>query len=170
MPVRVHHLEAEACVQPFRRVPRLDLERHGQAVAVGRVEHPAQQRRTDSPAARLGQERDLDDPHLVVQPGHVQATDAQAVDQDDQEPGGRIRLAVARVLGVELHRDEARPLVVGPRDGAEFVGSRGAVQGDEEVAVGLDGRPEAEAGRDVDQAVNHVRRSGASRRSKSQAW
>ena len=102
-------------------------------------EESAEERRADAPAALLGDERDVDDPDLLLGAGDVQATDRPPRDEDYVEARALVVLPVGGLLGVELHADERLLLLGAPGEERELVGSGARVDLEQEgLVVGPD--------------------------------
>jgi hypothetical protein len=89
----------------------------------------------DTPSAVFGQERDVDDPDLARAAVDVEAPGRLAVDEDDVEGRLGVRLAIPRILRVELRAEEGFLLGVVPRNDRELLRPRARVDATEELSV-----------------------------------
>ena len=136
--------EAEPLVEALGRVVVLDVDRHRllRGLAFGedlRHEHPP-----DAAAADLGDERDVDDPDVLLAAIDVEPADGPSLQLDDQERAAGVVLLVVRLLRRELHVEEPAFLLVGPRNGPQFVFAGRAVEISQERHVIVGARPEGD--------------------------
>jgi hypothetical protein len=120
------------------------VDGHGLAGARGLVEQIGKKRTSETSAAMLGDESNVDDAVLGRPAREIEPTNRCSGLLDDEELRARIMLLIVRVLGVELRLKERDFLRVGPIRYGELLHARGGIEARKEWKVGVRYRPKAQ--------------------------